>query len=333
VADVFNRFLDSLQISHTRLLTPDDLEFHLFGGLWSPWNLDTLQVWHIGIQWTRRGEDLVVRTVLEDYPAARAGIRRGDVLVSSAGTKLNPLRSFDAGSPLLTLRRGGRVMAVPVEPVYESPHRSFLRAMRNSVRWIDLGTRRVAYVHLWTVFGPLMTEEFPRLIDRLAAADGIIVDLRDGYGGHWVPFLDAFFEDRRDYAVIESTARYGEPRRLLPDSVAPHPMYRGAVVAVINEGTRSGKEAIAFQFRKSRRGRLVGTTTAGHFRGAGFFPSRDPDYMLELAQTHLLLDGVDLEGRGVTPDVEVPWPLGRSIPGDPQLDRAIEEMKALLGVP
>ena len=55
LADTFNRFIDGLHISHTRLVTADDLEFYVYGSSWSPRRLDTLEVSHIGIQWARRG--------------------------------------------------------------------------------------------------------------------------------------------------------------------------------------------------------------------------------------------------------------------------------------
>jgi carboxyl-terminal processing protease len=102
------------------------------------------------------------------------------------------------------------------------------------------------------------------------------------------------------------------------------------LVVLINEGTRSGKEAIAFQMQRSQRARLVGVTTAGAFRGGQFYAGQREGYVLVVPLNHLLLGGQDLEGRGVAPDVEASFPLESHAPGDPQLERGLIEMAALL---
>jgi len=48
LADTVNRFIEGLHVSHTRLVTSEDLEFYVYGSSWSPRRLDTLEVSHIG---------------------------------------------------------------------------------------------------------------------------------------------------------------------------------------------------------------------------------------------------------------------------------------------
>jgi carboxyl-terminal processing protease len=260
-------------------------------------------------------------------------LRRGDTILSADGQPFHPLRSFRGRSRcVLTVRRGGDTFFVPIAPVYESPHRSLLEAMRNSTRIADVGRYRVGYIHLWSLLSPLIQEEFVRRVrDSLATADGIILDLRGGFGGAWAGYLDPFFADRHEYAVVNATNRSGPVQIPPPDSLKPHAFYSGPMVVLIDEGTRSGKEAIAFQFKKSHRARILGTTTAGAFLGAQFYASPEDGYILAVALTSIRLDGEKLEGRGVTPDVCVEHPLETPAGGDPQLDRAFEEIKPLLG--
>lgn len=81
----------------------------------------------------------------------------------------------------------------------------------------------------------------------------------------------------------------------------------GPLAVIINSGTRSGKESLAFQFKKGDRATLFGTTTAGAFTaGRGVFADRTADYILYLSVQELILDGTVIEGTGVTPDVVVP---------------------------
>ena len=95
------------------------------------------------------------------------------------------------------------------------------------------------------------------------------------------------------------------------------------MVVLINSGTRSGKEALAYQFLKTRRATLIGTTTAGAFTaGKGFFADRNAGYMLYLAVFEMSLDDQVIEGIGVAPHIRVPALLGV----DAQLDRALQEL-------
>ena len=75
---------------------------------------------------------------------------------------------------------------------------------------------------------------------------------------------------------------------------------------LINGGTRSGKESLAWQFKRSGRARLFGTTTEGAFTaGRGIFADRNAPYMLYLSVAEYQLDDTKIEGVGVAPDVEV----------------------------
>ena len=327
LAIVFNSLLDSLRLSHTRLFTPSDLEFYV---LRSFTDKDTVTIPQAGAQWRVVDGSYRVQAVWDGYPAARAGLRRGDRVVADPAAPFGPILSFRSGrSTRLEVMRGGRKLRVRVTPVRESIGHSLRQAMSNSVRRIHVGRRRVGYVHLWSGTSHSILRDFTRIVtEDLADVDGIILDLRDGWGGAWYAYLDPFFPDRKDFFTATVLHR-GERRVMPPDSVAAHPWFRGPLVVLINEGTRSGKEVMAFQFKKSKRAVLVGSTTCG----AVVFGAPHPNgsaYMLYYAINGLWVDGQVLEGVGVAPDVRVEHPVDESRSGDPQYQRGLEIMRQLL---
>jgi carboxyl-terminal processing protease len=99
--------------------------------------------------------------------------------------------------------------------------------------------------------------------------------------------------------------------------------WRKPVAMVINGGTRSGKEILAYGFKKYGLGEVIGTPTAKAVLAATAFLISDGSLLL-LAVDDVRVDGERLEGVGVTPTIEVPFDPAHAAGKDPQLDRAVE---------
>jgi carboxyl-terminal processing protease len=92
---------------------------------------------------------------------------------------------------------------------------------------------------------------------------------------------------------------------------------------LINGGTRSGKEWVAFLLAEAGR-TLVGTRTRGAFLGGRPYLLGGGKYLLYLAVNWPGPKGVNLEGVGVAPRIEVSQELPYSAGADPQLERALD---------
>jgi len=78
-------------------------------------------------------------------------------------------------------------------------------------------------------------------------------------------------------------------------------------VVLINGGSRSGKELLAYSFKAAGRARLVGENTAGAVVAGRLYPL-DGKCALYLAVCDITLEGKQkdrLEGVGVAPDIVV----------------------------
>lgn len=298
-AGLVNRMLDELRVSHTGYFTDDDIEFTMLPAVMRG-DLEGYRVAQIGVMGRTVGKAYVVAGVLEGGPAERAGIRSGDHLLSADGkpfTSAGSFRGKEGTSVSVTLRREGETEArtVRVQPVKENVLRAFLEATRRSARILNVGGKRLGYIHLWTMGHDAFREALEELVlTKLYATDGLILDLRDGYGGRPWGFEDVFF---RPDVAWEQQRRGKRPR-------VQHTGYTKPLVVLINGGTRSAKESLAYELRQSRRATLVGSRTAGAFLGAGTF-AIGKEGLLELAVLGLKLDGKRLEGAGVAPDVAV----------------------------
>ena len=153
----------------------------------------------------------------------------------------------------------------------------------------------------------------------LKDADGLVLDLRGRWGGGSSDAAELFFGDTPPFRLIR---RGGE-------DILANVRWHRPIVAIIDEGTRSGLEVFAYAL-KANDIPLVGTRTAGALLAGRAYLLPD-DSLLELAVSDAVIgDDVRLEGSGVTPDVPVPFSLPYAAGHDPQREAAIEEMRRIL---
>jgi carboxyl-terminal processing protease len=234
---------------------------------------------HIGIQGEQVDAGFLVSAALESYPAHRAGIRRGDIIVSAEGTDFDPVQSFNRdrdaqaqGSTLLTIRRGSQTLEVNVSPVHENLYDSFRNASINSVLEFSRGNKVIGYVRLWGLSrntADLLS--YTQIIRGLDHCDGIILDLRDSYG-FADPSLRSLF---------------------IPESLAAD-AYRKPLAILINQRTRDGGESLTAGLDHLERIISIGEPTAGDSASLGF-QAHEPEYPLSFPATESRRDDPQFE--------------------------------------
>jgi carboxyl-terminal processing protease len=326
---VINRMLDELAASHTRHYTASDPAYYQLLDIFSRALRHGLQRLFpegqvaypgIGIFTRQLGGKTFVSGILAGLPAAHAGLLVGDELLTVNDAPYQPVHSFAArvGQEVrLRIRRtpDGPPQDIVVVPRQLQPNAAFLQAMQESARLIDANGVKIGYIHIWSYAGG----QYQRLLEEvlstgaLKAADALIVDLRDGWGGAQAHYLDLFSGASPTVTMVERDG----------DTAIANVKWRKPVVLLVNHGTRSGKEILTYGFKKYGLGAVVGTPTAGAVLAGRAFLLSD-DSLLLLAVNDVFVDGQRLEGSGVTPTVDVPFALEYAQGKDPQLDRAVE---------
>ncbi len=327
-AAIVNRMLGELGASHTAYYTAADPAYYQLLDIFSGSLRRELArrfpggVSYPGIGLFTRtvGDRVFVSGILAGFPADQAGLKVGDEILAADGAAWEPVGSFAGklGRPVtLSVRRapGAAPASLAVVPVAIRPDRAFLSAMEKSATIIEREGVRIGYVRVWSYAGGDYQELLERLLatGKLAEADALVWDLRDGWGGAQVDYLDPFIGAG---PTVEITNRNGAA------SLA-NVKWRKPVAMLINEGTRSGKEILAYGFRKYGLGELVGTRTSGAVLAGSALLMQDGSLLL-LAVADVEVDGERIEGVGVAPTVEVPFPLEYAGGRDPQLERALE---------
>ncbi len=160
--------------------------------------------------------------------------------------------------------------------------------------------------------GDILNEELRG--GRLANIDGLVLDLRSRWGGAPADAGEIFVGGTSDMRMIERDG----------DALYVNTRFDKPLVAIIDEGTRSGMEILAEGLKKNGT-KLIGTPTAGAVvAGRGFL--LPDDSLLVLAVADVIIDERRLEGDPVDPDETVPFDIRYADGADPQLDAAVQDM-------
>lgn len=332
-AEVINEMLDRLQTSHTHLFTADEPAYYQLLGIFYPrirelrtqlqstFPRGKIQYEGIGMVTQPIQGKTFIKAIFEGSPAAEAGLKVGDQILQVAGQPFHPLESFQGtvNQPIKV-----RIQRTPdpssqknitVIPKFFNSTTMFVEAITDSVQVVEVDEKKIGYIHMWSYAGDQYQQELEDevLYGRLKKADALVLDLRDGWGGDPLTALQLF------------TARGPSLTSIGRNGVAStfQGQWDKPVVMLINEGSRSAKEILAYGFQQYDIGPVVGSPTAGAVVAGRPFLMPDQSLLYVAVKDVYVDKTVRLEGVGVTPDVVVPLSIAYAQGQDPQKERAI----------
>ncbi|HEY9666696.1 MAG TPA: S41 family peptidase [Coleofasciculaceae cyanobacterium] len=333
-AVVINQMLGELNTSHTHLYIPQEPAYYQVLGIFQPRSPELRQQLEkffpkgkieysgIGIFTKNIDDKTFVSAILDGSPAAQAGLMVGDELLSADGRLFHPIQSFEgkAGQKVtLKIQRSPNSKTkqdIAVTPKMLDAITMFLDAQKASTQVIEQEGKKIGYVHIWSYAGDQYQQQLEEdlIYGRLSDADALILDLREGWGGAPLTAINIYTSKNLSVTNIRR-----DGRRYTSNSSWNKP-----VVMLVNEGSRSAKEILAFGFQEYDIGPVIGSKTPGAVVAG--FPSLMPDRsLLYVAVADVYVNGDErLEGKGVTPDIVVPFSPEYARGADPQKERAIQ---------
>jgi C-terminal processing protease CtpA/Prc len=272
----------------------------------------------IGIATQRIDGKVFVSDVYDGGPAARAAVMPGDEIVAVDGIPFADVDSFrgkTGRTVQLSVRRTVAADPITIGVSIQSlqPGDTLLEAIRQSARVIDTEGHKIGVIRLWAYTrGDEVTRVlYDALGGELKDVDGLVLDLRSRWGGAPADAAETFVGGTADMRVVERSGR----------ELLANVRWRKPMVAIIDEGTRSGMEILAYSLKKNGIS-LIGQQTAGDVLAATAFLLPD-DSLLELAVNNVFVDDKRLEGNPVQPDIPVAFDVRYAAGRDPQLNAAV----------
>ena len=281
----------------------------------------------IGAQVTLTDAGLTVIAPIPGAPAEEAGIRAGDLILAVDGADIEGLTLIESVN--LIRGPGGTEVTLLVRHVGEfedvsiTVTRGRIPIESTAFRMLEDGIG-----HLWIYsFSNTTEDEVRRALDELEAADGrgLILDLRNNPGGllaSVISVTDLFLDSGTILYEIDA-----EGDRSDYEAVRRGPATDVPIVVVVNQFSASASEIMAGAIQTSGRATVVGASTFGKGSVNIARELSDGSAIYFTIRRWYLSDGTQIEGEGVTPDIEIEadaHPLPIEFEQDAALKRAFE---------
>ncbi len=303
--------------------------------------VDTKGEFHgLGIEITKRKDGYIeVVAPIEGTPAARAGIRARDQIVSICPTEVpadwteecrssKNMTLFEA----VQLMRGPKGSKITIEIFrkdFERPQPYTIE--RDVVKIVSVSGHmlepRYAYVRI-RAFQERTARDLSRTLTRLheesgGPIDGLVLDLRDNPGGlldQAVKVADLWLEEG---LVVYTQGRVESQRqefRAHADSTEPN----YPIAVLVNEGTASASEIVAGALQDQHRGLVIGVQTFGKGSVQTVYPLEGGAGLRLTTALYYTPGGRSIQEVGIEPDIDVEPELEVAVAEDPEARRLRE---------
>ncbi len=277
----------------------------------------------IGLVLTRRFSFVMVVAPRPGSPAAKAGLRPGDLVKAIDGRHTRPmpalvaermLRGAPGSSVALSVLRAG------AEPFDVTLVRERLKPTEAEGRMLDEAT---GYVRV-SEFTATTAEDVRAHVETLrrSGAKQLLLDLRDAAWGapaNAVGVAELFLQGG---PVAKLVGRRADAKLLQAD--AARSAWNGPLAVLVTNGTAGPGEIVAAALLDAGRAKLVGEHTFGRAAVSKTVPLPEGGLVLTVAK-YMSPKGTSIHGQGLSPSVPVAEDDDDLPEGTPRPDRILEK--------
>ena len=281
----------------------------------------------VGAEVAIRNNKLTVVSPIADSPAANAGVRAGDIILSISGEDSSGLTLDEAVSKI----RGPKGSEVTLRIIRGSSEPIDIKIVRDvitvsSVKW-SMKENGIGYIQL-SQFGDDTVAKLQQAAGELKAqgATKVIVDVRNNPGGYLDAAVDASSQFLPEGKTVVEERRKGKTVERLQTSGGGQ-LVGLPMIVLMNEGSASASEILAGALRDNQAARLLGEKSFGKGSVQEVVKLGDGAELKVTVARWFTPSGKGIDKEGIKPDIEVKLEQADlNADRDPQLERAIQEL-------
>lgn len=255
------------------------------------------------------GSKVVIKKVIADSPAALAGLRAGDQILTIEKRKVKNLAAFELSELMMEglrddldmeVRRGDRILFLHI-----TPSTTELPAVTSSI-YGDVKKLGVIQVNKFSNgVCNLVANKIRELRQQLIR--GLLLDLRDNSGGvidEAGCMLSLFVGPDKEAFSIRFFANPGRKEVIYTNQPQ---LYTGPLMVLMNAGSASASELLAGSLRHYQRAKIAGERSygKGSFQEGKSWEANENILIFETKGFYFLPNGETPQYVGIQPDIEI----------------------------
>ncbi|MDH4457134.1 MAG: S41 family peptidase [Nevskia sp.] len=244
---------------------------------------------------------------IDDTPAAKAGVKAGDLIVKIDDTPVKGLTLQDA----VTKMRGDPGTKIVLTLVRESQpaplvlelKRDYIKVASVRGRSIEPGFGYVRISQFTATTGKNLSEELAKL-KKEGELKGLVLDLRNNPGGLLTAAVDVSDEFLNKGSIVSIKGRDADSTRAFDASVGDA-LDGKPLVVLVNGGSASAAEIVAGALQDQKRGVLIGSKTFGKGSVQTILPLNNDSAIKITTARYYTPSGRSIQAEGIVPDVTI----------------------------
>ena len=265
--------------------------------------------------------------IYDDSPAMKAGLKDNDILYKVNGEEVTGVELTEVVSHIkgekgttveMTVLRGA-----DNEEVTVTATRDTVEAQTVKYRMMD---GQIGYVSV-SEFDSVTYDQYQKALKDLEGQGmkGLVVDLRNNPGGNLNTVCDMLDLMLPKGLIVYTEEKDGNRQEASSDD---ENQFTLPLAVLVNGNSASASEIYAGAIQDYGIGDIVGTQTYGKGVVQQIFDLKDDTCVKLTIAKYFTPKGRSINGKGITPDVEVEYEADENNPeADNQLDKAVETIK------
>ena len=281
----------------------------------------------IGILFNKSGNEVVINHIMDNSPAQGANILPGDTIVSVNGEKTDKLEmktiikaieNTDNKEIEITIKRNNLLITKKIKR----------KAIPIKTMEYKITRDNIGIITLANIMGEKAVSDFKDIIIKTNNTKGIIIDLRNNYGGVLANAIQManFMMDTGKIVSIQSRINtkyqiYSDGEKIFKNK---------PIVILINRNTASASEILAGTLKDNLDAILIGERSYGKNSIQQVIPMPNETGLILTTDRYILPDGNDIYGKGLEPDIVIKQDTIFTQKNDKQLRKAKKIIRELV---